>query len=495
MTTARRETLLALAITAGALALRLFRLDHLSYWYDEALSIIAARLPLRDIAAHHVEQAIRNTYPPLYTYALHAWFAVLGGTPFAGRLFSAVAGSAAVFLLFVLIRRLASGAAGLLAAGLFAVSQIGVMYSQETRAYALLFVMAIGAAWFLDVALVERRAVAWYGFWAVCAALALTHYHSLWILVALWAFALAAPLFGLRALPLRWWVAGAMLCVVFVVPWLLAGGVAGIFAARDSRTALPSYFRASWATLYDVLGSFDNARWSGLLYPPDTKPRYAGIVLYTLPALLAVASPLRVLLTRPRSLGREEWGVIFLAVCAALSMVGPVAMAVLLHNVPYDIRYTSPGFGFYCGLVAIGALRLRPAAVRWAAIALMLVFGLMALRTNYFEPYKEDWRGAYAWLAESVRADDVTVFVPQRRPPPSWVVYHPSRPHPPYAQLEDVLERTPAGRVWLFVYGRTALGERSGRDAAVALERSGYARVDRRQYHWVDTSVWEKRGS
>ena len=479
---------------AVALGLRLVRLDYQSYWYDESLSILAARLPFADIATHHVNEAVRNTYPPLYTYLLHAWFAIVGSTPLAGRLFSAIIGSAAVFLLFVLVRRLANGPAGLLAAALFAVSQIGVAYSQETRAYALVFVLAIGAACLIHVALVERRAVAWYGFCLVSAALALTHYQTFWILVALWGFALAAPVLGLRALPIRWWVAGTALFLIPVVPWLLGGGLSGLAAARAVRSELPSYFRASWATLYDVLGSYGNARWSSLVAASDARPRYAAMVLYTLPALLAVATPLVVLLTRRRSLQREEPGVLLLACCAGLAMLGPVAANVLFGDIPYDLRYTSPGIAFFCGLVAIGALRLHPVLLRRTAIVMMLAFALGGLHTNYFKPYKENWRDALAWLAVEVRPDDITVFVPRGSPPTAWTVYHPDRPSPAYAPLEEVLAHRPAGRVWLFTGSRTGVAAKRGHEAAVQLEQSGYTRVDRREFHWVDTSIWEKRG-
>src|SRR5688572_26979872 len=129
-----------------------------------------------------------------------------------------------------------------ISASLFAVSQMGVAYSQETRAYALLFVLAIGAAWLLDVALTERRSWAWYAFCLVSAALALTHYHSLWILIALWGVAVGAPLMGLKALPSRWWILGLALSVALVIPWFVAGGLSTLFATRESFAEMPSYF-------------------------------------------------------------------------------------------------------------------------------------------------------------------------------------------------------------------------------------------------------------
>jgi hypothetical protein len=368
------------------------------------------------------------------------------------------------------------------------------VYSQETRGYSMLFALAIAAGWLIDVALVQRRAWAWYGFCAVSAALALTHYHALWVLIALWAIALSGPLLGLPALPVRWWVVGVLLCLVLVLPWLIGGGLSGLFVTREKLGEMPSFLRVSGRTFYDVVGAYDNARWTDLVGAPTSRPRHVGLVLYTLPALLAVW-PVLLLLARRRALGRSEQGVIVLGVTAVLAMTGPVAIAMLVPGVPYDIRYTSPGIGFYCGLVAIGAMRLRPNGLRWTAIALMLAFALVSLRTNYFTPYKENWRDSLAWLAADVRAGDVTIFVPQGRSPTTWFVYNPHRPPPVHVPVEEVLERTSAhGRVWLFAYGRTLYAASKGREAAAELERNGYTRVDRREYHWMDVSIWERRG-
>ena len=142
--TRRAEDLAALAIGVAALGLRLYHLDSQSYWYDESLSLLAARLPVGGIARYHLENAQAYTYPPLYSYVLHAWLALFGPSALVGRLFSAICGSGAVLLVYMLVRRFSSGAAGLLAAALLAVSQIGVAYSQETRAYAFALALTPG---------------------------------------------------------------------------------------------------------------------------------------------------------------------------------------------------------------------------------------------------------------------------------------------------------------------------------------------------------------
>jgi len=406
-------------------------------------------------------------------------------------MFSVVLGSAAVFLLYCLVRRLAGGTAGLVAASLFAVSQMGVAYSQETRAYALLFVLAIGAAWLLDVALTERRGWAWYAFCFVSAALALTHYHALWILIALWGVALCAPLAELKAFPARWWTLGLGLSIGLVVPWIAAGGLSVLFETREGFAEMPSYFSADWRTFYHVLGSYDNARWPSLMSAPPSGTALVGLFVYGLPAVLALY-PFFLVLLRRAPLNGDERGLVLLGAASLVCMAGPVIMSIVLSGVPYDIRYTSPGIGFYCGLVAIGVMRLEPRRVRWQAVTLMLTFGLISFNANYFKPYKENWRDSLAWVAGSVRPGDVAVFVPFGSPPNAWEVYHPAGTPLSYAPLGAVLERQPSGRVWLLAYGRVEWAAKQGRDASAALERKGYKLVERRDYHWITASIWER---
>ena len=209
-----------------------------------------------------------------------------------------------------------------------------------------------------------------------------------------------------------------------------------------------------------------------MLYAPNPKPTLAGFVIYTLPALLALGAALFVLLVRRRAPGRAEQGAILLGLTAALAMIAPVVMSVLQSGVPYDIRYTSAGFPFYCGLVAIGATLISAARAARGGRRRDARRRPRVTAHQLFKPYKEDWRGALR-MGRRGRA-------PGRRHSSfhgdpgadTWAVYHPRRPRSA-CQTRGRARGTAAGRVWLFVYSRTVIAERAGHATAAALERHG----------------------
>ena len=170
---ATRLSLLAVLILLLATGLRFHRLDAQSFWNDEGNS---ARLSERPIAAI-LEGTASDIHPPLYYLALHGWRALLGDSEFALRALSAFAGVLTVAVVFVLAKRgrsqysvgqsekrsdplttdpltteywlLATENWQLPAALLAAASPVLVYYSQETRMYALLALLAALSTWAL----------------------------------------------------------------------------------------------------------------------------------------------------------------------------------------------------------------------------------------------------------------------------------------------------------------------------------------------------------
>ena len=215
MTAWHRLLAVVVAILLLAAALRFHRLEAQSFWNDEGNS---ARLSERSVPAI-LEGTASDIHPPLYYLLLRGWRELGGETEFGLRSLSAYAGVLTVAVTMAIARRLVgmkgSGGAGergsreseasagaalgrddrspypatqgtlptahwsLITpfAGLFAaVSPVLVYYSQETRMYALLALLAALSAWALLVWLVRqewRWAVAYV---AVVAAGLYTHY-------------------------------------------------------------------------------------------------------------------------------------------------------------------------------------------------------------------------------------------------------------------------------------------------------------------------------
>ena len=135
----KRTLFLAALLLLGAWALRLYRLDAQSIWWDEGISLHLATSG----AAEIVRDRLNNIHPPLYFFLLKTWLALTGVSPFTGRYLSALAGLLQVALVFTAARYWGRRAgrslpAAWLAAGLMFISPLSVIYSQEIRVYALL---------------------------------------------------------------------------------------------------------------------------------------------------------------------------------------------------------------------------------------------------------------------------------------------------------------------------------------------------------------------
>jgi hypothetical protein len=125
-----------------AFALRAFRLDFQSLWYDEAYSLRLAEMPVGQM----IPTTAADIHPPLYYLLLKAWLPFAGTSEFALRFPSLVLGVTAVPVVFVLARRLFGGRTALFTALLAAASPFYVHYGQETRMYTLMGLCSLVAA-------------------------------------------------------------------------------------------------------------------------------------------------------------------------------------------------------------------------------------------------------------------------------------------------------------------------------------------------------------
>ena len=258
MTTSRRILPAAVFILLLATFLRFHLLEAQSFWNDEGNS---ARLSERSIPAI-IEGTASDVHPPFYYLLLRGWRELAGETEFGLRSYSALAGVVVVAAVMGLGRQayltqrrkdakgarednssfaplrpsalaLSSAIAGLLAA----VSPVLVYYSQETRMYALLALLAALSAWVLLIWLNGTGSATRSWLWAAAYTLLLatglyTHYFfpavivAQGVAVALWLF--VPRLSGSeehggmrhrlrRALT---WAGLAALATVLYLPWL-----------------------------------------------------------------------------------------------------------------------------------------------------------------------------------------------------------------------------------------------------------------------------------
>lgn len=177
----RHGDVLALCgITAIAAWLRLLDLGLPSMWWDEVLVAMTARLPLATIVERALSQDI---HPPLFYFLTKAVMAT-SAADWALRLPSALAGIAAVPLLYLAGKSLISREAGLFAAVLAAVNPLLLLLSRQLRPYTLIFDLTLLSVWAF-VALLRgggRRAMA--ALWLLNLLLALLHFTALLVIGA-----------------------------------------------------------------------------------------------------------------------------------------------------------------------------------------------------------------------------------------------------------------------------------------------------------------------
>jgi hypothetical protein len=176
---ANRTAVAALAglVAAGA-ALRFGTLDLQSFWVDEGATVHLLR---DDFAGMLDGLTITEKTPPLYYVLAWLWTRPFGTGEIGVRSLSALFGVLTIPVAYALARELLTARAALIAAALVTFNPLLVWYSQESRAYALLVLLAALAT----LLCVRRRLLAW----AVASALALaTHYFAAFVVgpLALW---------------------------------------------------------------------------------------------------------------------------------------------------------------------------------------------------------------------------------------------------------------------------------------------------------------------
>jgi uncharacterized membrane protein len=164
-----------------ASAIRLFRLDFQSLWYDELHSIIPTN-PIYDIAS--IIEYCKQDQPPTFFLLLHAWFKIVPYNEFWGRLFVALIGVLGIIAIFFLGKEIHSKTVGLFASGLTAINWFHIYFSQELRFYTLLFLLTTLSFLFF-IRCYKKVSLPNYFFYSITTILLLyTHYYALVVLAS-----------------------------------------------------------------------------------------------------------------------------------------------------------------------------------------------------------------------------------------------------------------------------------------------------------------------
>ena len=244
---APRITLLVVLLLA--FALRVYRLEGQSLWYDEAVTAHVASQGISELTRWTAD----DIQPPLYYYVVAGWTWLAGRGEWALRFPSVCFSLLTVALMWSLARRLFGAGrsgqmAGLVAALLAAISPLYVYYAQEARMYAQLTFLGALAGYALLKAttddgrrttdersrssIVGRRSsvIWWLAFVLASVAALYTHYFAAFLLLAYGVCVIQACIPGLirpesrgrAARQLAVFGGAALAIVILYLPWLPA---------------------------------------------------------------------------------------------------------------------------------------------------------------------------------------------------------------------------------------------------------------------------------
>ena len=388
-----RTAVLVPALMALMVVVRLAGITRESIWLDEAGSLRASQHGL----AFVFTATARDTTPPLYFLGMHAWLSLLPATDAVIRGFSVLWSLAGGCALWGLARATGGRAAGLVALALLVVNPLDIYYAQEARMYAQAGAVATASSlllWLWLRARADRRRGRWLGVaYASCAAaLILTHYVGIAVLLAQGAFALALLAARRDARGAAGYCALALLCAALFLPWLafvlLREG--GLNTANFGWIRIPSaadHISYLWRDFFWGMSAAGNKWWplslaalasAGIVCAVDTARRAQTTVLHS---------------------GRwRRADILFLA----WLVVGPALAAALLSWV-YRPIYFRPRFSMlllppFLALCAVLLSRLGVPTIRAAAATILCAIMAWGSWSQFHTTTKTDWRElARAW--------------------------------------------------------------------------------------------------
>lgn len=401
-------------LTALAAAIRLHGLGAQSLWLDEWYSVSDAARSVTDIVW------LADGEPPLHKLLLHGLLVLGFGSDIAARLPSAVAGTLAVPLAWLVARRLTDPTVALVTAGLLALNPFAVWYAHEARVYSLLLLCALGAsaAWLRA----PERSGARFAYVAWMSAGIGCHYFFGFVAIA---HAIAAAIDGWREPSRRRaWATLLLAAGIGMAVWLPP--LAADFAEQTAtdRGAHFSWWAAPY-TGFAFVGGFSLGPPLRVLHEIVARGEDAGVAVEPHGTIVAAA------LFASALLGAMALGATplrrrpLLAIMTIVPVVLPMIAGMLATG--YRPRYAIAALPFW---LCWQASALRGRLPRFAAALLMLlatleIAGLAQLESPAY--VREDARAAAAYLRERsphgpvlLIGEPATAF--RRYADPGWLV-------------------------------------------------------------------------
>ncbi|HLI08355.1 MAG TPA: glycosyltransferase family 39 protein [Ktedonobacteraceae bacterium] len=408
-----------------ALGFDLYRLSGPSIWYDEAFSVELARQPL-PLLWHIIWGPEPNM--ELYYLFLHFWLgftALLGLHPveWVVRLPSAIFAALSTVMVFLLGRRFLGLVSGMLAASLYLLNDLQLVYAQQARSYSMQLFLLCLTCYALFSALTVVTPVAQKRWWACfVAVVALAVYAHLFSLLVL--CALLCALAVLLLLPNAWRASlrqrlpallVSLACTfVLIIPMLLMirhGAKTGWLPVPQLIDIYHLFVTMSGNSKRSfLLNAACCSVALGLLLWAYMRPESRWLKFVTGDEK-AVVDAHKVNETGMRSsTGKSSLrhAIPFAFVLLCWLMV-PVVLSFIISHGPthlFSSRYLVVVVPPLCLLVACGVALLRWRVGKAVLIAVLLLVAISLVPQYYASAQVEDWHETTFWLEQHYRPDD-----------------------------------------------------------------------------------------
>lgn len=386
------------ALVAAGLVLRLYQLGYEKLWLDEAFTATIVSYDIPTLLAHypvfspHPYVEWLSASPPLYFLVTWPVTALFGRSEFWLRLPSALAGTATIYLVYRLGRRMFNRRVGVIAAAFLTVSQFHIQYSQEARFYGLFGFTATASFLLLHILLSrwDRRTA---GLYIVATTLMLYTHTFAWFIIAA-----QTVIIGLYTRQYRRWsLIGAALILAY-----LPHAADLLYQARD-------ILDVHWIPHPTPMTAVDTVTsWAG-------SSLLAGVYL----VLAGTAFLPRRISSRIKLAGEgrgvSEATCILLLWIAGVAVV-PFILSFIIQPI-YMPKYAIPALTPFFILAAAGVQRL-PSRFTWGIVAFTLVVSFTLLVPYYTETQNTEWDEVTGRLDQDASAGEPVLI----HSPAVWVL-------------------------------------------------------------------------
>ncbi|PZE66027.1 glycosyltransferase family 39 protein [Curtobacterium sp. MCBD17_021] len=349
-----------------------------SLWYDEAATVTSAQRSWPQLWAElHTVDAVHGLY-----YALmHAWFWLVGYTPFTLRLPSALAVGVAAGLVVALGRRLGGRRLGITAGIVFLLLPRVQWAGTEGRPYATITTLSVCLTLVGMTALRRTRtgsATGWWTAYGVLAVVAVVFNVYLALAVVAHAVALAWTLLAERHALRTATVTRAgrtpgpvLVSSRVLVRWTVAAGAAAVVVAPFVLVVSSQAKQVGWIKdiSRDTFGQVFSTAWFGASDP------YAAVIWALMAAGVGVAHVrVRQRVPSVRALFRAQ--TVRVALPLVVVPTAALLVATALGERLYSPKYATLSLPFVAVLVALALTTIRPKALLAAAVAVLVVLSV-----------------------------------------------------------------------------------------------------------------------